>query len=519
MRLSGGDSVTTPLRPWRVTTAVRVFALAVAIGMVLSSPGRDDSWEPLAALIAVATVSSVLEWGRMSTRATRTLTLVEAIAAATIISTTPDSTGALAYIAVPAIAAGVRHGWVITVNTAMAASVIAMGAMGLVHHNATAARVAGLLLWLVIGLGVGLLASWQSRSMRLVEARQAPLTAAHSLMVQLHRLARRGEVGLDTTQLAEELCDKISEVTSTPECVVVALSPSGVEALLAHRGSAGPDPTSDGLRGDSIVSIPLRATGELLGYVRVTQGGPWPPGTWERAVAIADDFALRLGTSLLFDGVRRIAADEERNRIARDMHDGVAQDIVALGYTVDDIEASSSEPEVQQLAVALREEITRLVSELRLSIFDLRNHAVGRGLAGRIADDVQELTKHRPMRVHLELDETGAPWAPPVAHELVRIVQEAVRNAIKHSAARNLWVTYRTDGSSLLLQIKDDGSGTASPRAGHFGLQTMHERATSVGASFAVTSNVPRGTTVSLTIGDTEPHDERTTREHDSVAG
>ena len=517
---SGADTAAqAPLRPWRVTTAVRVFALAVAAGLALSNASNVNQWAPLGALIVVATTASILEWGRMSTSTTRLLTLGEAVAAATIISFRPDASGVLTYIAVPAIAAGVRHGWVITVNTATLAAMVAMGAMWAVHGNATGPLVAGLLLWLVVGLGVGMLASWQSRSMRLVEARQAPLTAAHTLMVRLHKLARSGDVGLDTTLIAEELCSAIADVTGTTDCVVVALSPSGVESLLAHKGSAADEAASSNHGRATIASIPLRATSELLGFVRVSQQRPWPPGVWEQAVAVADDFALRLGTSLLFDGVRRIAADDERNRIARDMHDGVAQDIVALGYTVDEIEAASGEPEVQQLAVTLREEISRLVSELRLSIFDLRNHGEGRGLAGRLTDHVQELTKDRPMRVHLELDETGSPLPSTVEHELVRIVQEAVRNVIKHSEAHNLWVTYRTNGTFLVLEIEDDGCGTASPRTGHFGLQTMHERAASIGATFSVTKNVPRGTKVMLAIGDPESPEERTAREHDGVAG
>ena len=93
---------------------------------------------------------------------------------------------------------------------------------------------------------------------------------------------------------------------------------------------------------------------------------------------MADEFAVRLDTAVLFDEVRTLATSEERNRIAREMHDGVAQEIVGLGYIVDEIESISDHDQTRELASVLRSEITRLVSEIRFSIFDLRHRGLRR---------------------------------------------------------------------------------------------------------------------------------------------
>ena len=143
--------------------------------------------------------------------------------------------------------------------------------------------------------------------------------------------------------------------------------------------------------------VPLRGAQQTLGYCVLVGVPRWTHELDERALEVADEFAVRLDTAVLFDDVRALATAEERNRIAREMHDGVAQEIVGLGYLVDEIESISDQAQTRELATALRAEITRLVSEIRFSIFDLRHEVTdGRlsALVGRLRPRGEP--RHRP---------------------------------------------------------------------------------------------------------------------------
>jgi signal transduction histidine kinase len=213
---------------------------------------------------------------------------------------------------------------------------------------------------------------------------------------------------------------------------------------------------------------------------------------------VADEFALRLDTAVLFDEVRRLATAEERKRIAREMHDGVAQELVALGYIVDEIASVSNEAGTRALADSMREEITRVVAEIRYSILDLRHHVAEHRLSGALADYVHQVTQDMDLRVNLVLDESGPSLPPRTESELLRVAQEAIGNVRKHAHADNLWVTLVSDGSTLLLEVEDDGVGNAMPKERHWGLESMQERAAGIDASLEITPRDGGGTVVRL---------------------
>ena len=118
------------------------------------------------------------------------------------------------------------------------------------------------------------------------------------------------------------------------------------------------------------------------------------------------------------------------------------------------------------------------------------------------------------MRVHLSLDERGERLPLRTEAEVVRIAREAICNVAKHARAVNLWVTLATDGSELRLTVADDGVGCARPRAGHFGLHTMRERAALVGAELSITERQDGGTVVALRTRTTAATEERSDDDH-----
>jgi signal transduction histidine kinase len=102
------------------------------------------------------------------------------------------------------------------------------------------------------------------------------------------------------------------------------------------------------------------------------------------------------------------------------------------------------------------------------------------------------------LRVNLTLDESGPALPPRTESELLRVAQEAIGNVRKHARAENLWVRLVSDGTTLLLEVEDDGVGNARPKDRHWGLQSMQERAAGIDASLEVTSRQDGGTVVRL---------------------
>lgn len=510
------------LQSWRTTTAVRVFALSLALGSVLSEDVLVGSAPMLVVLTFVAGVTSVLEWTTRN-RPRHWHAVGEAVAVATLLVATDSVTHLGAYLAVAPITAGVRHGLVTTLNVTLISGLAAAATAAAESSGDVLPHLGDTLPWLVIGLGVGLLASWQSRSTRDLAARQAPYEAAHHLMARIHQLASSGTLGLNSASLATDLDAAMRRATGCARSTVfVVEADDSLRSLnagddverLAHEITL---PWADRTPGAAVV--PLRGGQQMLGYCVLVGVPRWTPELDQRALEVADEFAVRLDTAVLFDEVRALATSDERNRIAREMHDGVAQEIVGLGYIVDEIESISDQEQTRDLASALRSEITRLVSEIRFSIFDLRHEVTDGRLSSPLADYAREVSHATGLRVHLSLSESGPPLPARTATEVLRVAQEAIGNVRKHARARNLWVTFHFDGTTLSLEIEDDGVGDARPREHHWGLQTMRERAEGVGARLDVAPRPDGGTVVVLRSPATAHSEGETAHGHHRATG
>ncbi|WP_224279529.1 sensor histidine kinase [Nocardioides lacusdianchii] len=510
------------LQSWRTTTAVRVFALSLATGSALSGNDPVESAPMLVVLALAAAVGSLLEWMTRN-RPAHWHAVGEAVAVTTLVVTTESIQALGAYLAVPPIVAGVRHGLVTTLNVFLLSCLTVAATLAADPPSGVLSHIASALPWLAIGLGVGMLASWQSRSTRSLTARQAPYAAAHQLMARVHQLASSGWLGLNSTALAADLDTALRAATGCARSTIFVVEPD--ETLRALNGGEDVARLAEEIRTPrhqrtpGAAVVPLRGTRHTWGYCVLVGVPRWTPELDELAQDVADEFAVRLDTAVLFDDVRTLATSEERNRIAREMHDGVAQEIVGLGYIVDEIASVSDDEQTRELASELRSEITRLVSEIRFSIFDLRHDVTDGRLAASLADYAREVSHATGLRVHLSLAESGPPLPPRAATEVLRVAQEAIANVRKHSRARNLWVTLESDGSNLDLTVEDDGVGNAGPRDHHWGLQTMRERAANVGAQLAVTPRHDGGTVVSLRSPTAAPPEGDNAHGHHRATG
>lgn len=200
-----------------------------------------------------------------------------------------------------------------------------------------------------------------------------------------------------------------------------------------------------------------------------------------------------------WDTAAPVAVVEERSRLARELHDGVAQNIVAMLYRVDSVAGLIEAGPARESVAALRDDLARLAREVRTSIEELRSEPVlAGGLPRALSSYVGELRPQGDLRVHLHLDAGTVPLPALVEREVLKIAQEAITNVRRHAHAINLWVRLTADSHRLSLVVEDDGIGTVGQRLGHFGLQGMRERAERIGAELAIGVRQDGGTVVTL---------------------
>lgn len=478
-------------------------------------------------MVAIALVSAVtcLLEREVPERQLVWMPLVEGVIVSALLATSQaPSDDLLVYLAIPSMVAGLRHGWVALLNTTLACVTTLLLVMFTVGEAGQRSVSSGFF-WLGIGVGTGLLAAWQTRTLRELEDARAPFAEAHRLLLQLQALALDGEIGLDSSGASELLVSSIQKRVDSTRAAVYTHDRNGSLALLWSHGQiegladAAAQVSNDVVATPETLCIPVVSADRVVAVVAMGDLTAWHHDTSEIAERIANRHALRLDTALIFDDVRGLATSEERHRIAREMHDGVAQELVALGYAVDEIASVTDEPDTRDLSESLRSEISRIVSDLRFSIFDLRHDVSDRSLATALADYANAVAIQSGLRVHLTLDERGTPLASRTQTEVLRIAQEAIGNVRRHSQAANLWVSWTTDVRSMCLRVEDDGVGNAAPREQHYGLHTMRERAENIGTTLAVLDRPGGGTIVELSSRSFEKTHEEAPGAHHRTTG
>jgi signal transduction histidine kinase len=255
------------------------------------------------------------------------------------------------------------------------------------------------------------------------------------------------------------------------------------------------------------VILPLRVGNRMIGVAVSSSTEAADAETIAALMVEVDAHSLRLDTGLVFDEIRTLATADERQRLAREIHDGIAQEVASLGYTIDDLASTTDDPVVAQQLRNLRSDLSRVVADLRLSIFDLRSDvSPTNGLGAALSDYVRQVGAKSDLTVHLTLKEAPDRLAPAVEAELLRIAQEAITNARKHASARNLWVDCWTDPPCASLVVRDDGSGIRGRRTDSYGISIMRERALRIDATLHIDSGPPgqpgRGTVVEVRVAD-----------------
>lgn len=213
------------------------------------------------------------------------------------------------------------------------------------------------------------------------------------------------------------------------------------------------------------------------------------------------------------------AANEERIRIARELHDGLGQSLAYLGFEMDRL-LNQYEVGVRITGdlQQLREDLRDATRELRDTLCDLRTDvSAERGLVDVIEQLVHRVRSRSSLEIQVDA-ERGARLGIAQERELWRIAQEALTNVERHSKASAVRVVWRCDGKRAELCVIDNGIGfdQHADHADRFGLLGMRERASSIGATLELVTSPGRGTTVRCTVA---PPEARTTRPRASAPG
>ncbi|MCB0977414.1 MAG: GAF domain-containing sensor histidine kinase [Acidimicrobiales bacterium] len=209
---------------------------------------------------------------------------------------------------------------------------------------------------------------------------------------------------------------------------------------------------------------------------------------------------LALDNARWFGRLRTVGADEERTRIARDLHDRIGQSLAYLAFELDrivkvDAKGDSVTPHLERL----RNDVRSVVGEVRDTLYDLRTDVTdSQDVVDTLTGFLDRVRERSGLVIKLDAKATGR---IPIMQEreLWRIAQEAVTNVERHARATKIAVSWRCDGQRAVLLIVDDGIGFPAGKAGRldsYGVVGMRERAASIGATLDIAGTEGKGTTV-----------------------
>ena len=482
-----------------VATRLRIgFALAtLLLAAVLQSLAEALPWVllvltlDLAATVLLASPGAGSRQRRIQAQA---ILVIEAVAAGAAMAY--GGLGAQPLIVIPVLHAGLRFG----ARGALVGAAIG-GASGLgasLLHLGLEDRdpLSLVLIWTLGAALVGLLGALSHR----LEVESAAPTVDPSLAAEagmllrrLHELADSLDTGFDAPASAEMALQDLAGRTRSARSAILVGYGSDPAVPLAIRGAdraPWPDPAETGsvlweawheerpiltswdgdLVDRSVIAVPLRdETGKRMGLLVADRPAvtPFSPEDLEAAKEVAATHASHIDLSVVFASLRERAGLEERERLAREMHDGIAQELVAVGFGLDAVrrQARATESPLSSDLDALRAEVSRVLADLRLHIADLRIAVrPDTGLGAMIGARLQNFGSATGMTTRMHLSENGFRLPAHTEVLIYRLFLQVLVDARHAADATAMDVRLNVAAPRAELWVSHDGSSTLSKK-------------------------------------------------------
>jgi signal transduction histidine kinase len=256
------------------------------------------------------------------------------------------------------------------------------------------------------------------------------------------------------------------------------------------------------------VLVPIKIDAEIFGVFSADFINPHHISRQERRLleALAQRTAIAIENARLYEQAQALAAMEERNRLARDLHDSVTQSLFGASMFADTAEHQLSAGAIEQAAdtISKLQESTRIaLREMRLMIYELRPPVLEKeGLAAALVSRLETVEQRAGLQTELNIDEIDG-LTPDQEQQIYSIAIEAFNNILKHARAEKISISLTQDAGVIQLQIADDGSGfdlVSARKGGGLGLVGMQERAAQLGAQLKIETSPGEGTCLQLTM-------------------
>jgi len=277
-----------------------------------------------------------------------------------------------------------------------------------------------------------------------------------------------------------------------------------------HPDSAGFPPNHPSMT--SFLGVPISVHGRSVGNLYLTNKRDSPEFS-DADRLLVEMFSLRAGIAIenarLHGQVQRLAIVEERERISRDLHDGIIQAIYGVALSLEDVPTlMESDPDEAEARVDRAiDSLNMAIREIRNFILGLRSELLhGADVVAGMATLAEEFAASGPADVDLDLTVDPEVTARlPMTHrvQLLQMTREALSNAARHAHAKRIRLGMHSEDDFLELTVDDDGIGfdaADEPPAGHLGLANLRQRAAALGGMMTIESSPGQGTRLSIRI-------------------
>jgi len=286
--------------------------------------------------------------------------------------------------------------------------------------------------------------------------------------------------------------------------------PLRIPEIAADPRSVGFPPNHPPMR--SLLGVPIIGRGRVFGDLYLTDkdgGRPFDDEDERILVVLASQAAVAVESARLHEEAERTARElrrlevlEDRERIAKELHDGVIQSLFAVGMSLQGLASMSGDDEVGRRLEAAVEDVDRAIRDLRNYIFGLRPGVLAdRQLDQAIKELSAEFSARSDVVTVADVDADVAAELSSRAADVVQLVREALSNVARHGEATTCRISLARAEEGAILEIDDDGRGfDVDLTTWGMGLNNLRDRVDGMGGSFGVTSVLGEGTTVRIML-------------------